>query len=96
MKKTDIKELENLETVPKELRAIAVLSLIDKAMTKANLTWMDMLKELKDKNCPICKSRIRKCSSCLNEVSVGTRNCLRCGENLEKIEIEPSFPKERL
>jgi uncharacterized protein (UPF0212 family) len=96
MKKTDIKELENLDTIPKELRAIAVLSLIDKAMTKANLTWIDILKELKGQSCPVCKSRVRICSNCQNEVSVGTRNCLRCGENLEKIEIEPSLPKEKL
>lgn len=96
MKKTDIKELENLDTIPKELRAIAVLSLVEKAMTKANLTWMDLLRELKEKNCPLCKSRVKTCPNCHNEVSIGTRNCLRCGENLEKIEIEPSFPKERL
>lgn len=95
MKKIDIKELEDFETMPKELKVIAVLSLIDRAMTKANLTWIDMLRELKGKNCPVCKSRIRKDSKG-HEVSVGHRNCLRCGENLEKIEIEPSFSEERV
>jgi uncharacterized protein (UPF0212 family) len=86
----ELKELEDLETMPKDLKVLAFLRLIEKAMDKAHLTWKDIAVQLEGQECPICKSRIRKCLNCNSVVSVGTRKCLHCGFSLEKVEIEPS------
>jgi hypothetical protein len=90
------KKLGDISELPKEAKAIGVLEMIEKAMKFYDLSWIDLTKVLEGKNCLVCGSRVRVCPNCKNSVSVGTRNCLRCGENLEKVEIEPSFSKQRL
>lgn len=94
-KKTKKLEDLNLEELSKEAKVQAVLGVLEKAMKTYDLDWRDFTKALKGESCPLCASRIRLCSNCENAVSVGTRNCLRCGESLEKVEIEPSSPKQK-
>lgn len=95
-KEESLKELEkklgNLEELPKELKAVAVLGFLGKIMDFYSLDWRDFTKALVGKNCLLCESRIRKDSKG-HEVSIGHRNCLLCGENLERIELEPSYSK---
>jgi DNA-directed RNA polymerase subunit RPC12/RpoP len=85
------KKIGKIEELPREVKALAVLDFLDKAMKFYNLDWRDFTKALLGDNCPICASRIRKCLNCGNPTSVGVRKCLRCGESTEKIEIEPSL-----
>ena len=95
-KEENLKELEkklgNLEELPKELKTLAILDFLEKIMDFYSLDWRDFTKALIGKNCLLCKSRIRKDSKG-HTVSVGHRFCLICGENLEKVEIEPSHSK---
>lgn len=85
--------LENAEELPREVKTVAILDFLQKAMDFYDLDWRDFTKALLGKNCILCGSRIRKDPSCSKAVSVGTRNCLYCGASLEKIEIEPSYSK---
>jgi hypothetical protein len=95
-KEESLKELEkklgNLEELPKELKAVAVLDFLEKIMDFYNLDWRDFTKALVGKNCLLCGGRVRKDSKG-HAVCVGHRFCLVCGENLQKIEIEPSYSK---
>lgn len=90
MKQKELRELSELETMPRDLKVKMFLALVDKAMRKANLTWKDITKELLGKDCLICGSRIRSDSKG-HPCSLGTRSCIICNEDLEKIEIEPSL-----
>lgn len=86
----EIKE-EILETAPTEVKVELLLGIIEKAMTRLGLSWRDITKALVNDDCPICASRIRLCLNCKQTVSVGTRDCLHCGADLEMVEIEPSI-----